>query len=128
MIIGNNRMEIFRNLEDKIDRRIQDWKCKMLSWAGREVLIKTCLESIPLYSMSCFKLPKTLCNQMSGSSLNFWWQGDNSARAIHWIRKELMQKGKLQCGLGFRCFESLNIAMLMKQTLENPYKAGTSYK
>lgn len=115
MVIGNNRKEILKGLEEKMSKRVDNWIKKRLSWAGKEVLIKSCLQSILLYNMGCFKFPRTLCNNMCGLVLNFWWNGDNKDISIHWIRKDLMQKRKLQGGLGCKCFESLNIAMWMKQ-------------
>lgn len=32
IVVGQNRMEIIRSLEEKIVRRLQDWKSRMLSW------------------------------------------------------------------------------------------------
>ena len=41
------------------------WKEKLISKAGREVLIKTIAQVIPLYSMGLFKIPKVV-----GDSIN----------------------------------------------------------
>lgn len=76
LVIGANRKDLFRKLEDKMNKRVQDWKIKILSWAGREVLIKSCLQSMPLYEMTCCKFPKTLCDNMSSLTLQFWWNVD----------------------------------------------------
>ena len=37
---------------------------KLLSQVGREVLIKSVIQTIPTYSMSCFKLPKGLIKEI----------------------------------------------------------------
>ena len=45
--------------------RLQGWKEKLLSQAGREVLIKAVIQAIPTYAMSCFKFPMRLCDEIS---------------------------------------------------------------
>lgn len=52
------RREDIQPLVDKIIKRIAGWRHKMLSYAGRVVLIKTCLASIPVYLLSFIKFPK----------------------------------------------------------------------
>ena len=38
----------------------------MLSQAGKVILIKAVIQAIPTYIMSVFKLPNTLCDEMTG--------------------------------------------------------------
>lgn len=45
-------------LVDKILKRIARWRGQLLSVAGRALLIKTCLSSIPVYLLSFLKVPK----------------------------------------------------------------------
>ena len=44
---------------------------KLLSQVGREVLIKSVIQTIPTYSMSCFKLPKGLIKEIETMIRNF---------------------------------------------------------
>ena len=37
----------------------------MLSNARKEILIKTVAQTVPTYTMSVFKLPNTLCDEMT---------------------------------------------------------------
>lgn len=39
----------------------------------------------------------------------------NQGKGIHWVNKDIIMREKSHGGMGFRCFESLNIALLMKQ-------------
>ena len=62
-------MEVTANLAKKL----AGWKEKLLSKAGKEVLIKVVAEAIPTYTMSCFKIPDSLCDEMTNLISNFWW-------------------------------------------------------
>lgn len=65
--------------------------------------------------MMCFRFPRTLCDKLGASALEFWWDNGSKGKGIHWVSKEIMYKEKTLGGMGFRCFESLNVALLMKQ-------------
>ena len=43
---------------DKIIKRIAGWKGRLLSYAGRLILLKSCLASIPIYLLSVIKFPR----------------------------------------------------------------------
>lgn len=73
LLISQNKSDIFRSLEDKMKEKITDWKNITLSWNGKESLVKACLQAMPIYTMTCFKIPKGLCSKLSILSLNFWW-------------------------------------------------------
>ena len=47
-------------------RKLAEWKEKILSIGGRETLIKAGAQTIPTYAMSCFQLPKGLCDDIEG--------------------------------------------------------------
>jgi hypothetical protein len=44
-------------LVNKIDKKLSNWKGKLLSIGGRLTLIKVVLNAIPIYWMSKFRLP-----------------------------------------------------------------------
>lgn len=86
-----------------------------LSRAGKEALIKSCLQAYPVYAMRCFRFPKTPCDELSAQAIRFWWASRNKSRGVHWVNKHIMLREKCRGGMGFRCFETLNITLLMKQ-------------
>jgi hypothetical protein len=53
--------------------KIEGWRAKTLSQAGRTVLIKATASSIPSYTMSTFLLPKSFCTALDKSFKDFWW-------------------------------------------------------
>lgn len=61
------------------------WKGKLLSQDGREVLIKAIALAIHMFTMSCFKIPKTFCSELESLMVKFWWGQKESDNKIHWI-------------------------------------------
>lgn len=49
------------------------------------VMIKSVLRSIPTYAMSYLKLPKMICNQISGAIRKFWWNKNPQNSRNHFL-------------------------------------------
>nr|XP_023888394.1 uncharacterized protein LOC112000487 [Quercus suber] len=62
--IGRNKKACFTQIKERIWAKMQGWKEKLLSQAGKEIMIKAVVQSIPTYSMSVFKLPMGLCKDI----------------------------------------------------------------
>ena len=58
--IGRSKKASFTQIKERIWARMQGWKEKLLSQAGKEIMIKAVIQSIPAYSMSVFRLPTSL--------------------------------------------------------------------
>jgi hypothetical protein len=86
-----------------------------LSTGGKEVLIKSVAQAIPTFSMSCFKLPRGLCQHLDGLLPKFWWGFRDGKRKTYWVVWEDMTKPKYFGGLGFWDMEMFNLALLAKQ-------------
>ena len=56
---------------EKLAKRLARWKEKLISKAGKEILIKVVAQAIPTYTMSCFKLLDTLCEELMSIIRNF---------------------------------------------------------
>uniref|UniRef100_A0A5B7C6K9 Reverse transcriptase zinc-binding domain-containing protein n=1 Tax=Davidia involucrata TaxID=16924 RepID=A0A5B7C6K9_DAVIN len=113
--IGRSKMQPFNIIRERVWRKLQGWKERLLSKAGREVLIKAVAQAIPTYMMSCFKLPVTICDAINKMICNFWWGQKGSERKLHWIRWEKLCKNKRESGAGLRDMEAFNLALLAKQ-------------
>jgi hypothetical protein len=48
----------WKNIEERIEKRLSGWKGKMLTVGGRLELINSVLSSLPMFMMSFFELPK----------------------------------------------------------------------
>jgi hypothetical protein len=71
-LVGKSHTKEFKCIIDKVWKMLQDWKLKLLSQAGREILLKAVVQAIPTYCMSVFLLPKTLCQQINTLMQKFW--------------------------------------------------------
>ena len=72
--------------------KVQGWKSKFLSLAGREVLIKVVVQAIPSYIMSVFKLPINVIKEIEKHIKRFWWSQGVKERNIHWVKWETLTK------------------------------------
>ncbi|XP_021823769.1 uncharacterized protein LOC110765025 [Prunus avium] len=106
---------VFASLKEKLWKKLEGWKGKLLSGAGREILIKAVAQSLPTYTMNCFLLPKGFCDELNSVVAKFWWSGDKDKRKIHWLPWKKLCNYKLEGGLNFRKLHAFNLALLAKQ-------------
>jgi hypothetical protein len=70
-------------VDEKLLKRLDSWKGSVLSFAGRLILINSCLSSIPTYYMSMHLLPKTILKRMDRTKKGFSWQGGGEKRKYY---------------------------------------------
>ena len=63
--MGRNKRSTFSAIKDKVGKKLEGWKQKILSKVGKEILIKAVAQAILTYTVSCFKLPDALCEDLT---------------------------------------------------------------
>ncbi|XVF62983.1 hypothetical protein PTKIN_Ptkin09bG0052500 [Pterospermum kingtungense] len=58
------KKEFFQPVINKLQNRVARWKAKLLSQASRLTLLKANLESIPIYTLSCYKALVNVCKRI----------------------------------------------------------------
>jgi len=71
-MVGRRKEATFGFIKDHIWHKINSWSSKCLSKAGKEVMIKSVLQSIPSYIMSVFLLPNKLVDAIEKIIDAFW--------------------------------------------------------
>ena len=72
-LVGRSKTNSFAQLKERVANKLARWKEKLLSNAKKEILIKAVAQAMPSYTMSCFLLPKALCQELTGMVRLFWW-------------------------------------------------------
>ncbi|XP_074302488.1 uncharacterized protein LOC141634059 [Silene latifolia] len=114
-VVGRSKKVLTDIIRDKLSKRLQGWRGKILSRAGKEILIKAVTNSLPTYVMSVFKIPANFCDELRAIIARFWWGHNEDKRGIHWVSWSKMARPKGVGGMGFRDFRQFNLALLGKQ-------------
>ena len=101
-LVGRKKYHTFSFIKDRVWKKLQGWKGKMLSRANKEILIKAVAQSIPTYTMSVFQLPVKLCEELQALCARFWWGQVGNERKIHWLSWEKLTRPKVDGGMGFK--------------------------
>jgi hypothetical protein len=72
-LVGADRSDCFLHFVERIIQRINEWKEKLLSIGGKEILLKSVAQAISVYAMSVFQIPTGVCKRMMDAIASFWW-------------------------------------------------------
>jgi hypothetical protein len=105
----------FKFLSERVWRYVTSIVGRPISRAGKEVWLKSVVQPISTYVMSCFQVSVAICDKMKKCIANHWWSFEAGRQKMHWRSWEWLTSPKSLGGLGFRDFTLFNQAMLGKQ-------------
>lgn len=98
----------------KFADKLNAWKARLLSPAGRVVLIKSVLQALPVYYMATEKLPNKVLSAISVLTRKFYWGALEKKRYLAYISWEKITMPLELGGLAIRDLYVVNEALLMK--------------
>ncbi|CAM8877709.1 unnamed protein product [Rhodiola kirilowii] len=112
---SRRKSNIFSFIESRIWKKVNGWKERLLSAAGKEILIKSVIHAIPIYAMSCFKFPVGFSKRLFSLVAKYWWNDAKEGKFITWVSKDRICRPKVEGGMAFKHFDLVNDALLIKQ-------------
>lgn len=85
--VGCNHRTPFawKSVVQKLKNKLSVWKVCFLSIGGRITLINSVLNSIPIYFLSFYKIPKIVLQQLIKIQHEFLWSNGLDSRGISWV-------------------------------------------
>ncbi|CAK8575114.1 unnamed protein product [Lathyrus sativus] len=108
------RLDSWRFLVDKVKRRLNSWSSRQLSLGGRVILIYSTLNSIPIFSLSFYRILIRIKKELKFVYQNFLWGGIELKTKVHWLNWRLICSKKDKGGLRVKDIDLFNKALLSK--------------
>ena len=105
---------VWDSIEERFRKRLSSWKRQYISKGGRLTLIRSTLSSLPIYFLSLFRMPKSVCARLEKIQRDFLWGGGNLDRKPHLVNWKTVCLEKSRVGLGVRGLSVMNQALLCK--------------
>ncbi|GJS77270.1 hypothetical protein Tco_0727151 [Tanacetum coccineum] len=109
-----NKIQSWKDIIDRIRRRLSRWKMKMLSIGGRLMLIKSVLGSMPIFHMSMFKVPAGVISNSEFLRSKFFNGHESSGKKASWVQWKKALAPKDNGGLGIFSLYALNRGLIFK--------------
>jgi len=118
------KTETFLELVNITTEKLQIWKTRHISKAGRVALIQANVESMPAHTLQCFQLPRDTNQQIDKISRDLFSKKSNKNKGLPTISWYKICRPNKAGGLGLRKMEAVNSASVSKLTWKLFYNQG----
>lgn len=107
-------MRQFNYIAERVMNKLAGWKAKFLTFAGRAVLVKSVMSTIPEHVMQGLALPVHLYDKLNKINRDFLWGSTAEKRRMHMMGWDKLVKPKEEGGLGIQSTRAKDITLLTK--------------
>ncbi|XP_015938992.1 uncharacterized protein LOC107464586 [Arachis duranensis] len=112
---ANSRLvKTWKPVINKVEEKLSLWKGRVLSKAGKLVLIKWVINSLSIYYLSLYKMPKAVARKIISMQKRFFWGKDDRRPGMAPVKWEMIQAPKKLGGLGVGDAVVRNAALLFE--------------
>ena len=98
---GRRKKDLFSTIVERIKQRAKSWSNRFLSTTEKITMMISVLTPIPTHTMTCFKLPVSLCKRIQSAQTRFWWDCKDGTRKMAWVSWSKLTMHAEHGGLGF---------------------------
>ncbi|XP_016168118.1 uncharacterized protein LOC107610598 [Arachis ipaensis] len=92
---ANPRMvKAWKPVIDKVEEKLSLWKAKVLSKVGKLVLIKSVINSLPIYYLSLYKKPAAVAKKLISLQWRFFWGKEDGRPGLTLVKWKMIQAPK----------------------------------
>ncbi|XP_071713330.1 uncharacterized protein [Rutidosis leptorrhynchoides] len=104
----------WKSVIDKFEKRLADWRARSVSFGGRLTLVKSVLNSFPLYFFSLFRAPQCVLKKLECVRRSFFWGGSGNNAKISWVKWDEVILSFEEGGLNLGSLKNNNLALIGK--------------
>ncbi|KAL4572226.1 hypothetical protein LXL04_018996 [Taraxacum kok-saghyz] len=112
--VNMKRVNSWKPLIDKFNKKMSIWKRKTLSIGGRHTIVSNILGNMGNYWFSIFPVPATVIKHLEGLRRDFVWGYGSDQKYIPWVKWQEACKDKKYGGLGIGELDIMNKGLLGK--------------
>jgi hypothetical protein len=109
--LSNN---VWKIIEQRIEKKLSSWKGKHLFVGGCFVLINSVLTSLVMFMLSFFEVPRGVLEKIDYYRSRFYWQCEQHKKKYRLTRWNIICQPKEQGGLGIQNIDVQNRCLLSK--------------